>query len=93
METYKIEIHGAKVKVSEVYDSAVVGAKIDELNSSLKTLESRVVGVDIKIDKPMSSSRITNVDSLCWAGVDGMDKLVDSLTGMSWCFHKNRSSF
>jgi hypothetical protein len=71
----------------------VVGAKIDELNSSLKTLESRVVEVDIKIDKPMSSSRITNVDSLCWAGVDGMDKLVDSLTGMLWCFHKNRSSF
>ena len=70
----------------------MVGAKIDELNSSLKTLESRVVGVVIEIDKPMSSSRITNVDSLRWAGVDGMDKLVDSLTGMLWCSHRNRSS-
>ena len=46
--TYEVDIHGAKVKVSLVDNSIVVITKLQESNSSLKTLKSRVVGLDIK---------------------------------------------
>ncbi len=49
--TYEVDIHGAKVKASVVDNSAVVVAKIDELNSSLQSLKNRVVGIDIKFVK------------------------------------------
>ena len=39
---YEIELQGEKVKVS------VVDAKINELQSSLKALPRRVVGLDVK---------------------------------------------
>ncbi|XP_030958504.1 uncharacterized protein LOC115980395 [Quercus lobata] len=50
MDTYKIEIHGETVKASVVDDLAMVGIKIDELEPWLQALESRIVGLDIKLD-------------------------------------------
>ena len=51
MDTYEIELHSEKVKVSVVSNSAVIVAMIDELKSSLQTLEIRVVGLDFKLFK------------------------------------------
>ena len=51
MGIYDIEIHGANVKVSIVENPALVGAKMDELRSSLQTSERLVVGLDVKFVK------------------------------------------
>lgn len=50
MDTYKIEIHGETVKASVVDDPIMVGIKIDELEPWLQALESRIVGLDVKLD-------------------------------------------
>ena len=57
--TYEVDIHGAKVKVSLVDNSNVVVAKLQELKSSLQTLKSRVVGVNIKYGKASYESSST----------------------------------
>nr|XP_023898604.1 uncharacterized protein LOC112010495 [Quercus suber]XP_023898605.1 uncharacterized protein LOC112010495 [Quercus suber]XP_023898606.1 uncharacterized protein LOC112010495 [Quercus suber]XP_023898607.1 uncharacterized protein LOC112010495 [Quercus suber]XP_023898608.1 uncharacterized protein LOC112010495 [Quercus suber] len=51
MGNYDIEIEGANVKVSIVDNPALIGAKMDELRSSLQTSERQVVGLDIKFVK------------------------------------------
>ncbi|XP_075658584.1 uncharacterized protein LOC142628355 [Castanea sativa] len=51
MGIYEIEIGGANVKVSIVDNPALVGAKMDELRSSLQTSEKQVVGLDVKFVK------------------------------------------
>ncbi|KAM4108079.1 hypothetical protein ACB094_03G017900 [Castanea mollissima] len=51
MGIYDIEIGGANVKVSIVDNPALVGAKMDELRSSLQTSERQVVGLDVKFVK------------------------------------------
>ena len=48
---YDIEIEGANVKVSIADNPALVGAKMDELRSSLQTSERQVVGLDVKFVK------------------------------------------
>ncbi|KAM3704607.1 hypothetical protein ACB098_03G017900 [Castanea mollissima] len=48
MGIYDIEIGGANVKVSIVDNPALVGAKMDELRSSLQASERQVVGLDVK---------------------------------------------
>jgi hypothetical protein len=62
--TYEVDIH-SKVKASVVDNSAVVVAKIDELNSSLQTLKNRVVGIDIKFVKSTPGSS-KDFAYLCW---------------------------
>ncbi|KAL4636616.1 hypothetical protein ACB092_03G022100 [Castanea dentata] len=52
MGVYDIEIGGANVKVSVVDNPALLGAKMDELRSSLQTSERQVVGLDVKFVKP-----------------------------------------
>jgi hypothetical protein len=56
---YEIEIHGAKVKVSVVEIPAMIDAKIEELKSSLQSLQRRVVGLDIKFVKYTSEKPCT----------------------------------
>ena len=51
MGMYDIEIEGANVKVNIVDNPALIGAKMDELRSSLQTSERQVVGLDIKFVK------------------------------------------
>ncbi|XP_075658260.1 uncharacterized protein LOC142628139 [Castanea sativa] len=51
MGIYDIEIGGANVKVSVVDNPALLGAKMDELRSSLQTSERQVVGLDVKFVK------------------------------------------
>ncbi|KAK7837913.1 hypothetical protein CFP56_020625 [Quercus suber] len=46
MGNYEIKIHGEKVKVSLVDNTAIVGAKIDELKSLLQTQQNPIVGLD-----------------------------------------------
>ena len=66
MGNYEIEIHGAKVEVSVVENPAVdVAAKIEELRSSLRTLQNRVVGLDIKFVETKRSSSIDKFLLLC----------------------------
>ena len=55
--TYEVEIQGAKVKVSVVDNSTVIDAKIEEFKSSLRTLQRRVVGLDIKFAKTFFSKK------------------------------------
>uniref|UniRef100_A0A2N9G3K5 3'-5' exonuclease domain-containing protein n=1 Tax=Fagus sylvatica TaxID=28930 RepID=A0A2N9G3K5_FAGSY len=66
MGNYEIEIHGAKVEVSVVENPAVdVAAKIEELRSSLQTLQNCVVGLDIKFVKTEQNSSIAKFLLLC----------------------------
>ena len=55
--SYELDMQGAKVKVSVVDNSAVIDAKIEEFKSSLKTLQRRVVGLDIKFAKTFFSKK------------------------------------
>ena len=55
----EIELQGENVKVS------VVDAKINELQSSLKALPRRVVGLGVKI-VPVESTQWQHFNSLCW---------------------------
>ena len=66
--TYEVEIQGAKVKVSVVDNSTVIDAKIEEFKSSLRTLQRRVVGVDIKFGKTASECYSTAKILLLCAG-------------------------
>uniref|UniRef100_A0A2N9G345 3'-5' exonuclease domain-containing protein n=1 Tax=Fagus sylvatica TaxID=28930 RepID=A0A2N9G345_FAGSY len=59
--TYEIEIHGAKVMVYVVETPAMIDAKIEELKSSFRTLQSRVVGLDIKYCSSSGSSPIAKI--------------------------------
>jgi hypothetical protein len=62
--SYELDMQGAKVKVSVVDNSAVIEAKIEEFKCSLKTLQRRVVGLDIKFVETISQHNIavkTNV--------------------------------
>uniref|UniRef100_A0A2N9HDY9 3'-5' exonuclease domain-containing protein n=1 Tax=Fagus sylvatica TaxID=28930 RepID=A0A2N9HDY9_FAGSY len=64
--SYELDMQGAKVKVSVVDNSAVIDAKIEEFKSSLKTLQRRVVGLDIKFGKTISENKTTaNILLLC----------------------------
>ena len=66
MGNYEIEIHGAKVEVSVVENPGVdVAAKIEELRSSLQTLQNCVVGLDIKFVKTEQNSSIAKFLLLC----------------------------
>lgn len=56
MGNYEIKIHGEKVKVSLVNDTAIVGAKIDELKSLLQTQQNPIIGLDFKFVKTRENS-------------------------------------
>jgi hypothetical protein len=58
--SYELDMQGAKVKVSVVDNPAVIDAKIEEFKSSLKTLQRRVVGLDIKFAKTITKARHGN---------------------------------
>ena len=65
LDTYEIEMHGEKVKVSVVDNPAMVSAKIYELKSSLQTLQRRVVGINIKFVKIYGNSYLAKLLLLC----------------------------
>ncbi|KAL4636608.1 hypothetical protein ACB092_03G021300 [Castanea dentata] len=65
MGNYEIKIHGEKVKVSLIDDTAIVVAKIDELKSLSQTQQNPIVGLDIKFIKFGKHSYIGKILVLC----------------------------
>lgn len=65
MGNYEIKIHGEKVKVSLVDNTAIVGAKVDELKSLLQTQQNPIVGLDLKFVKTKENSYKGKILVLC----------------------------
>ena len=65
MGNYEIKIHCEKVKVSLVDNTAIVGAKIDELKSLLHTQQNPIVGLDFKFVKTKENSYKGKILVLC----------------------------